>query len=481
MEVTHPEVLRVTPAFCAFRQCASALRKGVHDNGNDFFKKSRRSDEIPTFWSHSWHGGHWKKIMTLVLFYNGRTAVFLSFLTAFVVMPILDALGVFPGFDRGVNGLQFTTWSLLSGGLVASLVVVLWRSRAPVFLDRICISQADQKMKTMAIFSLAGLLKKTDTLLILWDPTWTERLWCLFELAAFIRSRQTRADQVLIVRPTFMGPISIALFLTILAFGLPFTTLPLETCTPDTDCADMFLIPVAGAALLGFVVSYTAVSAFRNYFQHLDVMREQLLTISFDRTRSACCEQQHVDSTGTAFMCDRKIVKECVNVWFGSEEAFEDTLRSQVLDILTHELSENVFTTAWVLSVTSPIMWAFVDLSVSFLSEFGNESSCWKYDAPCFLLEGLSIWLIAAPSNKDFLILLCKLSRRPNKMCLEILKNIAILCLSSSPILTICLLTRQVHGRIVQAGTFLTCMLLLSACWQLSAFAMRSLLKRPGW
>ena len=49
-----------------------------------------------------------------------------------------------------------------------------------MFLDRICINQANKNMKTEAILSLAGLLRKSDTMLILWDPSWTTRLWCLF-------------------------------------------------------------------------------------------------------------------------------------------------------------------------------------------------------------------------------------------------------------------------------------------------------------
>lgn len=57
MKITNPEVLRVTPAFCAFEQCALALRGECE---RDLFFKSRISHKISTFWSHSWHGGQWK-------------------------------------------------------------------------------------------------------------------------------------------------------------------------------------------------------------------------------------------------------------------------------------------------------------------------------------------------------------------------------------------------------------------------------------
>ena len=52
MGLTDSEILRVTPAFQAFRQCALALRS-YH---GDLYSKSEKSTKISTFWSHSWHG-----------------------------------------------------------------------------------------------------------------------------------------------------------------------------------------------------------------------------------------------------------------------------------------------------------------------------------------------------------------------------------------------------------------------------------------
>ena len=57
MEVTSPEVVRVTPAFRTFEKGAVAFRK---ECTGDFYFKSERSEKISTFWSHSWQGGHWK-------------------------------------------------------------------------------------------------------------------------------------------------------------------------------------------------------------------------------------------------------------------------------------------------------------------------------------------------------------------------------------------------------------------------------------
>ena len=171
--MVNPEVMRVTPVFRALEQFAAALRGG---SDKHFYHKSRASTKITTFWSHSWHGGRWKKILTVVALYNGTAAVSLAFLTGMLMM-VLFSFGTLPGIDRGwwIENWVWSCWSTSSGLVVASLVLPFWRSQTRVFLDRICISQNDDRLKSEAILSLAGLLKNSDSMLVLWDPTWTER------------------------------------------------------------------------------------------------------------------------------------------------------------------------------------------------------------------------------------------------------------------------------------------------------------------
>ena len=130
----------MAPAFCAFQHFARPLRIGCD---GDFYYKSFKSQKISTFWSHSWHGGHWKKILTLLTFYNASAA-------------------------------------LVCGFLIAILMMIL-----KIFLDRLCISQKDNRLKALAIFSLAGFLKKSDVMLIVWDPTWAETCLTFFDYIMF--------------------------------------------------------------------------------------------------------------------------------------------------------------------------------------------------------------------------------------------------------------------------------------------------------
>eukprot|EP00434_Breviolum_minutum_P024591 symbB.v1.2.021721.t1/scaffold1893.1/size96936/6 len=475
MDVTNPEILRVTRAFSAFQNVAKALRVGCD---GDFYHKSFKSHKISTFWSHSWHGGYWKKIITLLTLYNGPAALFCGFLTA-TLMAILFCFGILPGIDRGWGPwVPFSPWCLPSGFVVTIVVMISWRSPTKVFLDRLCISQKDDRLKAQAIFSLAGFLKKSDEMLILWDPTWTERLWCLFELAAFLKSKKmTSGKQVLIVRPLFWGPISIAVFTVSFVVGLPFTTVSLHHSTIG------IVLVMAPGLLSGLVVAYPTVLTLRSYFRELDIMKEQLLTISFDATRSACCDQNHLDAaTGAPLLCDRRVVKECVKIWFGSQEAFEDAVRSEVLDMLMVVLNEKVFTYTWTLSVTMPFFWTFLDLSVTF-TPFSSPTF-WEHASVKLLIEGLVLWLLAFPSVKDLLIMFCRLTRAKGRtLCIEIFKNlmVALSCgFFMSSLLVLYLVAQYADGYLSQTLAWSGAVVLFSIVSRLGSVGVKVILKHCG-
>ena len=86
-----------------------------------------------------------------------------------------------------------------------------------------------------------------------------ERLWCLFELAAFLKSKDmASAKQKLIVRPIFFGPISMAIFLFSFAVALPLTTVPLPEPVNNSTLGVIFVL---GPALVsGLMVAYPTVT-----------------------------------------------------------------------------------------------------------------------------------------------------------------------------------------------------------------------------
>ena len=160
---------------------------------------------------HSWHGNYKMKIITLLLIHNGCASVVIGSFTA-IAMMVLSSLGVFPGWVRDLRGEPMNIFIYAQGGgFIATLVTLLtWRSQRQVFLDRIRINQYDEDLKKASIYSLGRIIAKSQEMLVLWDSTWSERLWCQYEFSAFWSNRTE--EQVLVILPTFLGPCSCIFF-----------------------------------------------------------------------------------------------------------------------------------------------------------------------------------------------------------------------------------------------------------------------------
>ena len=79
----------------------------------------------------------------------------------------------------------------------------------------------------------------------------------------------------------------------------------------------------------------------------------------------------------------------------------------------------------WVLAVTSPFLWAFMDLSVSFIHH--PETRFWAHPSVLILIEGLMLWFVGFPSGKDLLLIFCRVTRAKHQnLYLEILKNLLV-------------------------------------------------------
>lgn len=84
-------------------------------------------------------------------------------------------------------------------------------------------------------------------------------------------------------------------------------------------------------------------------------------------------------------ICDRVVVKECIKIWFGNQEAFETCLHSEVLDTLSSKLRYGFFTKKYCLAMTMPILWAFMDISASWAAH-----AWWDFSVE-WLLAGLTV------------------------------------------------------------------------------------------
>lgn len=355
MAVVAPEVLRDTSAGLALRACGRPLRSS---GAKDLFRRSRATKSIGTFWSHSWHGSNTTKILVLLLSYNGPAAAILGTLAA-VIMFILSSYDLLPGAEsvaimqQGDSERRFekAPWSHLSGCLVAALVLFLWPARSRVFVDRICIHQEQQELKSKGILSIGGFIKHSRSMLVLWDPTYVGRLWCVFELAAFLKSQEQEPGKWLRVRPTFMGPWVLAVYSSFAIGGLSHFVI-------NSNAAVATILMVGG-----WLIFFSGVGhALRSHHRSIEHMLCQLQDFDIKNTESQCCITGHRDPVSeTPVMCDREILLQCITGWFGSVENFEEEVRSKVSTALAKGLGNAGMPYLWGIGVVVPFVWTQLD------------------------------------------------------------------------------------------------------------------------
>ena len=73
--------------------------------------------------------------------------------------------------------------SIMAWPLLVFLVVYflghLWDSRC-FWFDRICVDQKNASLKLQTIQAIPGFVAQSKKMLVLWDDTYFERLWCSF-------------------------------------------------------------------------------------------------------------------------------------------------------------------------------------------------------------------------------------------------------------------------------------------------------------
>eukprot|EP00913_Durusdinium_trenchii_P003683 g3409.t1 len=177
------------------------------------WERGRQVEGFDIFLSHTWQTpGIWKAIALLVhsvwpyaLLFWSLSAALAMLLCAYEVLPVVpkklaDAPVVaFAKFEelnweerrhgpRGAMDLSppwvtiFGFFSWLALGLYAYLPSL----RSDIcFLDVVSIHQTDPVLMERGIYGLAGFLRMSKELRVLWSPRYLSRLWCVFELAAF--------------------------------------------------------------------------------------------------------------------------------------------------------------------------------------------------------------------------------------------------------------------------------------------------------
>jgi len=335
LTLKDPELLRGVPARYLLRSVAMwTSADAVLQSTFDLSKPVR---EIDIFLSHSWLAVGWLKVVAVAYHTNIRRAVVLSLLvliltllpefwgTRFPIPPTHQTVAVI-----GTEVHQGKRWQLRSLLPSVTFLVLLrfgqeLRFGSTCFLDKCCIHQTDESKKQAGIRQLGAFLHASKSLLVLWQPEYLTRLWCVYELAAFVYIKGGDLKHV-VFRPTSLLAFVAGLF----TFHL-VATVSLELLAPvvfapwhmswvadavPEAAQPWYISAVMFAMLFGMYVPVAPLLWYfcKSYMRHRSSLLHQLRFFSF---ASAQCREES----------DRVYVQEQVRKWFGSVERFEEFVR----------------------------------------------------------------------------------------------------------------------------------------------------------
>ena len=158
--------------------------------------------EYHSFISYRWKAGQYSVWTSLIMHFNMQHAVvwptvagvicwFLMSLNAdpenaaFPPVMFRGREGVYPG-QWWFNDYVWTTFSGV--GLLYFSSVFFFRRK--LFVDKFCINQHEGELQASGLVSLRQFLARSQNLVCVIDDEYFSRLWCLFEIALYIKARK---------------------------------------------------------------------------------------------------------------------------------------------------------------------------------------------------------------------------------------------------------------------------------------------------
>eukprot|EP00414_Alexandrium_minutum_P000554 CAMPEP_0113818474 /NCGR_PEP_ID=MMETSP0328-20130328/258_1 /TAXON_ID=39455 /ORGANISM="Alexandrium minutum" /LENGTH=564 /DNA_ID=CAMNT_0000786409 /DNA_START=93 /DNA_END=1784 /DNA_ORIENTATION=+ /assembly_acc=CAM_ASM_000350 len=275
--------------ICSFRGCEDVLRGttlwhvlrrgaqifGSSQGSAETYAMSRRVETIDAFISHNWCVPRRLKYLALVLHFNLGIAAFATFVCELVLLA-LSLHGMTPltndpmkHYPRGILcrllGIPILAFWLFFCRDLANLL----GSRGPmVFLDKLCIHQVDRALQRKGIERLSAFLCYSDCLLVLYTPTYLQKLWTVYEFASWLSLHHF--DRIVVV-PTFVPTLFVAA-LTFTFIGL-VVLVGFELTRPSLVARNATMASSA----------YLMVRALRGWGRERMEMRRRLADFSVDQ------------------------------------------------------------------------------------------------------------------------------------------------------------------------------------------------------
>jgi len=297
-------------------------------------------EAIDDFLSHDWATWGKLKYITLCYAYNGLAAS----IFAMFVAGVFGALEIFipslrrmPAYRQPVAGQNEYVESagyfgLLAGNISFLVVLFFWqhikraltRKTYFVFMDKMCIHQTDPELKGKGILGLAGFLRISDRLVILWSPRYFTRLWCVYEIASWMSQGKS-------LRKVEINPVAEGSFMFANHIGITMLSVMLVWCARFEDL--LYYITMASAAVGACMLP---LHIMRRNVRDLQQMPQQIKSFHFDKAECFCCSVNHIiPGTDTVIPCDREVIQTKLTQWFKKGKAdpialFNNYVRKQL-------------------------------------------------------------------------------------------------------------------------------------------------------
>eukprot|EP00440_Ansanella_granifera_P041800 gb/GFBE01045320.1/.p1 GENE.gb/GFBE01045320.1/~~gb/GFBE01045320.1/.p1 ORF type:complete len:703 (+),score=80.19 gb/GFBE01045320.1/:1-2109(+) len=292
---------------------------GVSEEDQDLAKPAT---DIDDFLSHDWVTDGRLKFITLLIVYNSNTAALLaiSISSAFgLLQAFIPELRFIEGFYMTVGGKIYRVETagflgLVSGMATYVLVLMFWqrlrsyvfcKSRR-VFMDKLCIDQRDPARKAKGILGLAGFLRISDRLVVLWSPRYFTRIWCVYEIATWMYLQKPLSKIVI-------APVAQGAFVALVMAGMILVV-----------SAMVWLARLESYYIYGILLTATIAAIMilplhllRRLVRDLRKMPMQIKNFSFANSECFCCDVGHViPGTDTVINCDRQVITNKLTQWF---------------------------------------------------------------------------------------------------------------------------------------------------------------------
>ena len=180
----------------------------------------------------------------------------------------------------------------------------------------------------------------------------TKPRWCVFEIAAFLHSREPDGEAALQLVPPLLGPAFLFSEMLIWAATMIYTYIESFLASSEGQYLEgehhLMLVGIVVLVFMGLVTH-----ALRGYARSVNTLQEQLRVFKAEQTRSACCENGHEDES----ICDRAIILESIIAWYSSLDSFELQVQTEVRMAIIDQLAYRAISYQRILLLSTPYLW----------------------------------------------------------------------------------------------------------------------------